>query len=79
MVLVALSLGYWLGGRLADRHPHMRGLCLLALVAAACSRSCPSPPTWFRSYCCTDEGVSFVIEEDLGEARTLAELVGDFR
>jgi predicted membrane-bound spermidine synthase len=35
IVLVALSIGYWLGGRLADRHPHMRGLCLLALVAAA--------------------------------------------
>ena len=34
VVLVALSVGYWLGGRLADRHPHMRGLCLLALVAA---------------------------------------------
>src|SRR5918997_1470655 len=35
IVLVALSIGYWLGGRLADRHPHMRGLCLLALAAAA--------------------------------------------
>ena len=34
IVLVALSLGYWLGGRLADRNPHMRGLCLVALVAA---------------------------------------------
>jgi spermidine synthase len=34
IVLVALSVGYWLGGRLADRHPHMRGLCLLALAAA---------------------------------------------
>src|SRR2546423_15016175 len=35
VVLVALSVGSWLGGRLADRHPHMRGLCLLALAAAA--------------------------------------------
>src|ERR671917_2150084 len=34
IVLVALPVGYWLGGRLADRHPHMRGLCLLALLAA---------------------------------------------
>jgi spermidine synthase len=34
VVLVALSAGYWLGGRFADRHPHMRGLCLLALTAA---------------------------------------------
>ena len=34
IVLVALSIGYWLGGRVADRHPHMRGLCLLTLVAA---------------------------------------------
>jgi spermidine synthase len=34
VVLVSLSVGYWLGGRWADRHPHMRGLCLLALSAA---------------------------------------------
>ncbi|MDQ4071943.1 MAG: fused MFS/spermidine synthase, partial [Actinomycetota bacterium] len=34
VVLVALSVGYWLGGRWADRHPHIRGLCLLALGAA---------------------------------------------
>jgi predicted membrane-bound spermidine synthase len=34
IVLVALSAGYWLGGRLADRHPNMRALCLVALSAA---------------------------------------------
>jgi spermidine synthase len=34
IVLVALSVGYWVGGRLGDRHPHLRGLCLLSLVAA---------------------------------------------
>ncbi|MDQ4047928.1 MAG: fused MFS/spermidine synthase, partial [Actinomycetota bacterium] len=34
IVLVALSVGYWLGGRWADRRPEMRGLCLLALGAA---------------------------------------------
>src|SRR3954447_25771197 len=34
VVLVALSVGYWLGGRLADPRPQMRGLCLLALAAA---------------------------------------------
>jgi spermidine synthase len=35
VVLVALSLGYWLGGRLADRRPDIRGLCMVALTAAA--------------------------------------------
>ena len=34
VVLVALSAGYWLGGRLGDRHPHLRGLCLVVMVAA---------------------------------------------
>jgi spermidine synthase len=34
VVLVALSLGYWLGGRWADRRPDVRSLCLLALAAA---------------------------------------------
>ncbi len=34
IVLVALSAGYWVGGRWADRHPHLRGLCLLVLVAS---------------------------------------------
>ena len=34
VVLVALSVGYWLGGRVGDRHPHLRGLCLLVMGAA---------------------------------------------
>jgi len=34
VVLVALSIGYWFGGRFADRHPHLRGLCLLVLAAS---------------------------------------------
>jgi spermidine synthase len=33
-VLVALSVGYWLGGRLADRDPSPRGLHRLVLAAA---------------------------------------------
>src|SRR3954447_16785946 len=33
-VLVALSIGYWLGGRLAARHPLQRHMCALVLVAA---------------------------------------------
>ena len=41
IVLVALSIGYWFGGRLADRHPHLRGLCLLVLAAVADPRPRP--------------------------------------
>ena len=33
VVLVSLAVGYWLGGRFADRHPHKEGLCLLVLIA----------------------------------------------
>jgi spermidine synthase len=35
IVLVALAVGYWLGGRFADRHPDPRGLCLIVMGAAA--------------------------------------------
>src|SRR4051812_1449828 len=35
VVLVALSIGYWLGGRIADKRPHTRPLCVVALIAAA--------------------------------------------
>ncbi|MGV1049968.1 MAG: spermidine synthase [Solirubrobacterales bacterium] len=34
VVLVALSVGYWFGGRFADRHPSLRGLGVLILLAA---------------------------------------------
>ncbi len=34
VVLVALSIGYWLGGRFADRRPELRSLCLVVLAAA---------------------------------------------
>jgi spermidine synthase len=35
IVLVALSVGYWYGGRLADRNPSMHGLFRIVLLAAA--------------------------------------------
>ncbi|MEI6448060.1 MAG: fused MFS/spermidine synthase [Actinomycetes bacterium] len=34
VVLLSLSLGYWLGGRAADRDPSLAGLCRLVLAAA---------------------------------------------
>jgi len=33
VVLVSLAIGYWFGGRFADRHPHKHGLCVLVLIA----------------------------------------------
>jgi spermidine synthase len=34
VVLVALSIGYWLGGKLGDRYPRLRELCLVIAAAA---------------------------------------------
>jgi spermidine synthase len=34
VVLVARAIGYWFGGRLADRNPSLRGLCKMVLLAA---------------------------------------------
>ncbi len=34
IVLVALSIGYWIGGKIADRHPHQRGMSLMVMAAA---------------------------------------------
>ena len=34
VVLVALAIGYWFGGRLADRNPTLAGLCKMVLAAA---------------------------------------------
>lgn len=33
--LIALAVGHWLGGRFADRHPHIEGLRVLVLISAA--------------------------------------------
>jgi spermidine synthase len=41
LILVYLSVGYWLGGRLADRHPTPRALGLILLAAAACITALP--------------------------------------
>lgn len=40
-VLVALSAGYWVGGRAADRDPTLRGLCRLVMIAAALMAAVP--------------------------------------
>ncbi|UJA21947.1 fused MFS/spermidine synthase [Thermoleophilia bacterium SCSIO 60948] len=34
VVLVALSIGYWLGGKLSDRRPELPALCAVILVAS---------------------------------------------
>src|SRR5690349_21714048 len=41
VVLVALTVGYWMGGRLADRRPNRRSLCALALAGALALAAVP--------------------------------------
>lgn len=41
VVLVALSVGYWLGGRAADKRPNVRALCAVALCAAVLLAAVP--------------------------------------
>jgi MFS family permease len=50
VVLVALSIGYWLGGRYADRHPNLRGLCLVVLAAAVLIAAVPFASRPFLSF-----------------------------
>jgi spermidine synthase len=50
VVLVALAIGYWLGGRYADRHAHLRGLCRLVLVASALIALIPFAARPFLSF-----------------------------
>jgi spermidine synthase len=50
VVLVALSIGYWFGGRFADRHPHLRGLCLVVLAAALLIAAIPFASRPFLSF-----------------------------
>jgi spermidine synthase len=41
VVLVALSIGYWLGGRLADKRPSMRDLCAVIMLASLMTAALP--------------------------------------
>ena len=65
VVLVALSVGYWIGGRLGDRHPHLRGLCLLVMGAAVLLAVVPfvARPFLDVSVEALDSGDEFVVRE----------------
>ncbi len=41
LILIYLSVGYWYGGRLADRYPTMRGLCTVTAAAAVLIAAVP--------------------------------------
>src|SRR5215203_529365 len=69
IVLVALSLGYWIGGRYADRHADLRRLCLLVLAAAALLALIPFAAKPFLSF-------SVSAFEDISVGVFLGSLVG---
>ena len=68
-VLVSLSVGYWVGGRLADRAPHLRGLCTLVTVAAVLLAAVPFAAGPFL-------GVSVEAFDSLSVGEFLGSLVG---
>ena len=41
LILIYLSLGYWLGGRIADRHPTPRVLGVILVLGALCTAALP--------------------------------------
>ncbi|MGK2877304.1 MAG: spermidine synthase [Solirubrobacterales bacterium] len=41
VVLVALSLGYWLGGKIGDRRPYMSDLCAAVMIGSALTAALP--------------------------------------
>ena len=41
LILIYLSVGYWLGGRIADRHPTTRALGVILIAAALCVAALP--------------------------------------
>lgn len=41
LILIYLSVGYWIGGRMADRHPTPRALGIVLLLAAAAIAALP--------------------------------------
>ena len=69
IVLVALSLGYWIGGRYADRHADLRRLCLLVLTAAVLVALIPFAAQPFLSF-------SVDAFEDISVGGFLGSLVG---
>ena len=69
IVLVALSLGYWIGGRYADRHADLRRLCLLVLAAAVLVALIPFAAQPFLSF-------SVDAFEDISVGGFLGSLVG---